>query len=63
MNIQVYTTGVQVDLEDNSVVIDNVDLGNLVAQIKTTDILEALQANDEFSVIHDWVIKELNSEN
>lgn len=59
MNIQVYAERVAFNAANNIVSLEGVDLNNLVAEINTNDLLEALQAHDQFSTIHDWVLKEL----
>ncbi len=62
MNLQIYADKVNIDTEDKSVYLENIDLSLLVGQINTNELLEALKANDQFSAIHDFVVKELKAE-
>lgn len=57
MNIQVYATAVEIDLQTKTVNLSGVDLADLLADINTQEVLDALQANDQFSTMHDWFIQ------
>lgn len=61
-DIQVYTTDVRVDIENKSVVVCGVEIGDLIGQLHVNDILEALVAADQFSAIADFVARELKED-
>lgn len=61
----IYATAVNIESVDKDTVqvnLENVDLGLLVSEFYIGDILDALAANDQFSEIHDFVVKNLNED-
>ena len=66
MNITIFGTEITVkaiEYESVEATISNIDISNLVAELPVNYILDALKANDQFSAVHDWVIKELKADN
>ena len=51
MNISIYATNIEVDVETGQVHLQGVDAGNLVAEIPQTDLLDCM----EYSEVYDWL--------
>jgi len=60
MDLQFYSTKVITESEPDTlnVVVQGVDLGQLLAQINTKEVLDALKANDQYQEIVDYVSDE-----
>lgn len=57
-SFQISATQVNVNVEEGTVILTGVDLGEIVGEVGATDILDAI----DFSNVHDYVIERLNED-
>ncbi len=58
MNIQIYATKVEVDLETTQVDLHGVDISDVIGEFVPEDVLDTL----DFSDVHDYVIEKLKDD-